>query len=440
MILAPYGKQYLPYQLDGIRFAASRPSALIADEMGLGKTIQAIGVINTDPQIESVLVVCPASLVPNWHIELDRWLVSPCVDVTVVSYGTLRKALGKHYDVAILDEAHYIKERNADRSKAARCIHAKRKIALTGTPLLNRPKELWHLLHWLDSDRFPWSSYHSFGVRYCAAFQQPIYRKSPFGPAVITKKVWNYDGASNLEELAEVLRPLQIRRLKAEVLPDLPVKRRQILELPEDGIDVFLRRRARKAAEDILALQDTYADDAAALESHLRVAFQDLAGLRQELGLAKVPMAAELIADAAEVGKVVVFAHHRKVIADLAAALADHNPVVVTGDTPPAERQAAVEAFQDKKDVRVFVGQIQAAGVGLTLTAAHHVIFAEVAWSAGVMRQAEDRCHRIGQHQPVFIQHLVLQHSLDAQIVKALVRKQEITETVLDSTPTEKEN
>ena len=116
----------------------------------------------------------------------------------------------------------------------------------------------------------------------------------------------------------------------------------------------------------------------------------------------------------------------------LREALVDYNPSVIHGGTPQAARQVEVDRFQNDKSVKVFIGQIQAAGVGITLTAASHVIFVELDWVPGTVSQAEDRCHRIGQNNYVLVQHLVLENSLDAVMAKTLIRKQSIVEKTLN--------
>lgn len=422
MIPVPYGLAYLPYQLDGIEFARERGSVLFGDEPGLGKTIQAIGWLNCHAgQIDSLLVVCPASLKINWARELQKWMIDPCVEITIINYDRLHKLdLSKTYDVCILDEAQYIKSKGAQRTRYCKLIKTKNKLALTGTPILNKPIELWSILNWLVPEIWPASSYMRYALRYCGAY------KGKWG--------WVMDGATHLDELKTHLSYLMIRRLKEDVLKDLPPKRRQIIELPKDGIGADLRAKLVEASTRLNLIEETYRHDVRMLDSNLTVAFQEMAQLRHEVGLAKVDTALGLIHDAIEAsGKVVIFAHHRDVIECLKESLADYLPAVIHGGTPQAERQDAVDRFQTNPKVRVFIGQIQAAGVGLTLTAASHVIFVELDWTPGVMTQAEDRCHRIGQRDAVLVQHLVLADSLDARMAKALVRKQEIIEKALDA-------
>jgi ribosomal protein S14 len=170
----------------------------------------------------------------------------------------------------------------------------------------------------------------------------------------------------------------------------------------------------------------------AALKVGASEAFNAIAKLRHDTALAKVPAVIETLKDAVEQGKVVCFAHHRDVVAAIAEAF---GPVAVTltGDTSMAARQAAVDRFQNDPTCLLFVGNIRAAGVGLTLTASSHVVFAELDWTPANVTQAEDRCHRIGQHDSVLVQHLVLEGSLDATMARMLVSKQIVLDAALDN-------
>lgn len=428
MIPCPINETYLPYQVEGIEFGRKRNSVLFGDEMGLGKTVEAIGWLNCHPEIETLLVVCPATLKVNWARELNKWLISPCVEITIINYDMLHTLdTDKVYDVAILDEAHYIKNPKALRSRYSRAIQAKNKLCLTGTPLLSRPIELWHLLHFLAPELWPMNSYMNFARRYCGAYQKRVPTKGGW------RWVWDVNGATHLDELHTHLSYIMIRRLKSEVMEELPPKRRQIIEIPPTGLNATLREELKAAAKYVAEIIQDYSADVESLDAALTVAWNQMAELRHRAGLAKLPMAIELIHDAVEAsGKVVIFAHHRDVIEGLRDALVDYHPSVIHGGTPQAARQAEVDRFQNDKSVKVFIGQIQAAGVGITLTAASHVIFVELDWVPGTVSQAEDRCHRIGQKNSVLVQHLVLENSLDAVMAKTLIRKQSIVEKTLN--------
>jgi superfamily II DNA or RNA helicase len=453
-IPAPEGLSYLPYQRAGIAYAASRRGVLIADEMGLGKTIQAIGLANTDASLQSILIICPASLRLNWLREWCKWDVHgrqagiangkvPQTNVVIVNYDILKKHIlelrARPWDLLIIDEAHYLKNHKAQRtqlvlgkkdrdaSKAIPALTARRRVLLTGTPILNKPIEAWSLVSSFSPEEFP--SWAQYAKRYCDGHQ--------------TQYGWDVMGASNLEELQDRLRSsIMVRRLKKEVLTELPPKRRQVLEISGEIASVEREQMAYACTQERLealraAVQlakaesdEDYEKAVQALREGASAAFTEMAKLRHATALAKVPYVIEHLTDALEGGKVIAFAHHRDVIQQIVEAFP--GCVSITGDTPMAARQAAVDRFQNDPTCNLIVGNLQAMGVGLTLTASAHVIFAELDWVPGVMSQAEDRAHRIGQINSVLIQHLVLEGSLDAVMAKRLVIKQEIIDRALD--------
>lgn len=467
-IPVPAGRAYLPYQLAGIQFACDRPSTLIADEMGLGKTIQAIGVINADPSIKRVLVVCPASLRLNWQREMERWLVECRAigiaqgskwptgepDIVIINYDVLGKHAERLYerewDLLVADEAHYLKNPKTqrttgvlgkwakDEAKRKPAIRARRRLFLAGTPICNRPIELHPLLASINPRE--WGNWRRYAERYCAAYQDQ------WG--------WNVTGSSNLEELQRKLRStVMVRRVKKDVLKELPPKRRQVVELPTNGAgaDVVANEAAAWAAQEASlealiaavelakasAEESVYDEAVQRLREGASHAFTEISRIRHETALAKVPAALEFIADASESGdKLVVFGHHKDVLAEVVEGLRERkvSVVMVTGDTSMTERQAAVDAFQSDADVRVIIGTVGAMGVGLTLTASAHVIFMELDWVPGNITQAEDRCHRIGAevHESILIQHLVFDGSIDARMAHTLVEKQAVIDAALD--------
>lgn len=452
-IPAPEGLEYLPFQRAGVAYGLNRPHTLIADEMGLGKTIQAIGLINVmHPAF--VLVVCPASLKLNWRNECMKWLVHDyTIEIATGSVPVPKNAnliicnydiISKHkeiteklYDILILDECHYLKNPKAQRSRTIyKNIKAGHKIALTGTPIMNRPVEIQPVLSYLGCDFA--KDWFRFVTRYCGAYQ------SRWG--------WVTDGATHLDELQTKLREtVMVRRLKKDVLTELPPKRRQIIAISnENGLQeqiekeqrymtgsdeavAAIKERIKEAKEN--ADEDGYRSAVEALKEAKQAAFAEITKLRHETALLKVPKAVEEIVNTVEaVGQLVVFAHHRDVIQGIVAGLQEANIdcVAVTGETALEDRQRAVEDFQAGK-VNVFVGSIQACGTGITLTAASNEVFVELDWTPSNMNQAEDRCHRIGQHDSVLVQHIVVDGSIDARLAKTLVQKQAIIDQALDN-------
>ena len=454
----PQGLALLPYQKAGVAYAMQREGTLIADEMGLGKTVQAIATANIS-NAQKILVICPASLLSNWRNEIKRWQTND-LPTYIVRAGTSLPPIAKgwviinydivsrypvlktgEWDLLIIDETHYLKNSKAKRTKwilgggkgedKVEPILAKKKLLLTGTPITNRPSEIFTLLKYLDPKR--WTSFGTFAKRYCGGFFDGYGMQA--------------NGASNLDELQARLREtVMVRRLKADVLTELPAKRRQIIvvDCDDDTRAVVDRENSvhEKCEESIASAvyavqkaeasgsEEEYKNAVAALNKVKGVAFTEMARVRHETAQAKLPAVIEHLDNTD--GKVVVFAHHRDIVADLVKALSDRGVVSITGDTPNERRQEIVERFQTDSSVRFFVGNIQAAGVGITLTASSHVVFAELDWVPASLSQAEDRCHRIGQRGSVLVQHLVIDGSLDAKMAKTIVEKQDVISQALD--------
>lgn len=477
---SPPGLTYLPYQRAGIEFMLQRRNTWLADQMGLGKTIQAIGLMNADESIQKVLIVCPASLKLNWQREIEKWRTRPLsvsilsdgkksnknANILIVNYDILDKWFEdiqyECFDLLILDESHYIKSsaqntiplKPEEKKPGSRALYryeykvkrvqavfdvaplCKRMVFLTGTPITNRPKEAWTSIQLLCPDEFP-KSFFSFAKRYCAG--------SNDGHGFCS------DGGSNLEELQERLRSsCMIRRLKEDVLTELPPKRRQIMELPAPGLTKHIQAENNafwefESRKDALKLEmelakvdgdeEKYTRKVLEMKEYSRAGFEQISKLRRETAMAKLPLAKDTINDFISSGeKIVVFAHHHDVIDELLRMLNEKNEIAVAldGRMSQENRQRSVDLFQNNSSVKIFIGSIAAAGVGITLTAASTVIFAELDWTPGNMSQAEDRLHRIGQVYPVNVIHLVLEGSLDCRMAKILVSKQEVIDRALD--------
>lgn len=463
IVPAPQGLAYLPYQLAGVAYAQTRQDALIADEMGLGKTIQALGLINIDKTIANVLVICPASLKLNWSREAKKWLTRPLKvsiangafapgGLVIINYEQVKKFRAQidavQWDLLVVDEAHYLKNGKADRtaavlgrwnqepSKVIRPIQAKRKLFLTGTPILNRPCELWTLLQAIDK-RGLGANWRQFHTRYCAAYQG--------------RHGWVIDGASHLDELQAKLRSsVMIRRMKADVLTELPAKRRSVIAFTPESVEAkaIVAREAElvRGTEEKLATLRAKVEqlrewhDPAAYKKAVQelrdesfAAFAETSAIRHEVALAKVPQVIDHVRDLLETeAKIVIMAHHHDVIDWIRDQLTEFGSVQFDGRMSLKDRDAAVTRFQTDKTCRVFVGGIQAAGVGITLTAAALVVFAELDWVPGNLAQAEDRCHRIGQIDSVLVQHLVLDGSLDARMAQIIVDKMDVIAAAVD--------
>ena len=432
LILGPFpGQNYLPYQQAGIEFMVERPNVLLADPPGLGKTIEIAGTLN---QLRSprVLIVCPASLRLNWIQELQKWLSYVPESLEVISVdsvwrkGVFSRLVATSFDFMAVDEAQYIKEMDSKRSMACAALAAKAKrvVLMTGTPGKNRPRDAFHLLHILAPDIFP--DYRQFALRYCAAFQQTIYVKGGK-----KRTIWNDNGSSNLEELNDILRStIMLRRSKEDALPQLPRKRRQLIEVEGAAKEV----KAEKTAWEEVCASIGYEEALRQMESGAGIAFTEMASKRKTVALSKIPFVVEHVSNLLDSGeKVILFAHHRDVISGLADGLKDYSPVTYVGGMNEKQKDEAKRRFMEDDACRVFIGNIQAAGTGLTLTVSSTVVFAEMSYCPSDMEQCEDRACRIGQTAAsVLVQHIVLAGSLDVTMGKKLLEKQKIADIILD--------
>jgi len=339
-------------------------------------------------------------------------------------------------DGVLVSNCQYLKNSKAARTKSVYGdggkggIKAARTIALSGTPLVNRPIELWTLVEHLDPDGLG-KNFFGFAKKYCDA------HNNGYG--------WDFSGASNLDMLQRLLRErIMVRREKSQVLTELPAKRRQVIVLPANGAASKVKAEQKAvnsqreamigavAAVELAKAESQAAYDAAVEELQVlsRADFSEISKMRHDVALAKVPYVVKHVEDMLDSGPVVLFGHHRDVISELADHFGDRC-VTLTGETSMENRQRAVDRFQ-AGEVDVFIGNIQAAGVGITLVRASQVVFAELDWVPGNLSQAEDRCHRIGQSASVNVHHLVLDGSIDAQMAHTIIAKQQVIDAALD--------
>jgi SWI/SNF-related matrix-associated actin-dependent regulator 1 of chromatin subfamily A len=433
-IPVPSGLKYFGYQKAGIEFLVRTPAALLADEPGTGKTIQTIGALNRCPDIRNILIICPASVKFVWARELAKWSLhfrevsiagtrgfALSSEIVLINYDLLRKYLiplkERVWDLVVLDEAQMIKTPTAQRSKAARAIAAcaKRKILLTGTPIMNRPAELWSLLQLIDAKT--WGPFFPFARRYCNAHH------AAFG--------WDFSGASHLDELSVRLRSsgYYLRRTKANVLPQLPQVIRQVVPLDVD-ISPLLEELTEALAEK---MHFDPADPPFDVDP-TAIPFELVSAIRHETGVLKVGAAVQFIREQMDGSKekAVVFAHHKDVLIALSAGLP--GSVKVTGESSMKNRQRAVDEFQNDPTIQYFIASTTAMGLGITLTAASRVFFAEADWTPSVMEQAEGRAHRLGQESSVLVQYLVVHDTIDERIMNMLVAKMAVIDAVLEGT------
>ena len=419
----------LPYQVEGAVWLAAQRGGLLADEMGLGKSAQAIVACDAI-NAERILVVCPASARINWEREFKRFSTqqrtttvlstggkTPLGALTICSYelatrkGTNTLLRAVNWDVLILDEAHYLKTPDAQRThavygKKGLVRSAKRTYALTGTPAPNNASELWTLLYTFGATQL---GYLNFIDRYC-----------------ITDQMGRVQGNNlfTIHELKQKMNKVMMRRMKTEVLKDLPPITFGDVTVEASPVNVarwFPNQpdlKAELAHQEAMVRAVLDQDEEALGDTHVTT-------LRRYTGLAKVPAAIEMLKTEFEGGldKIVVFAVHRDVVTLLKEGLSIFNPVVVFGGTSMADRQAAVDRFQKDPACRVFIGNVTSAGTAITLTAASNVLFVEASWTPADNAQAAMRVHRIGQSRPCLVRYVTLQGSIDEAVTAVLRRK-----------------
>lgn len=446
---APAGLTARDYQLAGAHHLVRNRACLLADEPGAGKTIQVALALNAAAPGIPIFIGCPETLMINWMRELSKWLVTPRTvglasakhipntEIVIANYDIFPRLTDffrrQPFAVAVLDEGHRIKTPSSQRTQAACLIHAGHRWILSGTPILNRPIEAWALLWWLMRERV--MDYGIYAKHFCNAHLREIWVKRKDRQGVLEakkKKVWSLDGAAHLDELHNYLvqEAHMLRRRKVDVLAELPDKTHQVIELNAERVRKLLKNEARLADR----LGGYEAAIAALQDSEKAVGFTEFTDVRHELGLAKMDQAVEFIEDALqEEPKVVVFCHHRDVLAGLREQLKAYKPVCIWGGLSAGDKDNAVQQFQNNPDVRVFIGN-DAACEGLTLTAASRCIFVELDPVPGRMEQFEDRLHRIGQKDAVLVQALVFAQSLDVRLIKLLWSKSKAIDQAVNGT------
>lgn len=471
------GWNYLPYQKAGIAYALQRRDTLIGDDMGLGKTIQALGFVNV-VKPKNVLVVCPKSLVFNWRDEALLWLVGDYEIWTAMDrdeelpdrdglfvitnyekiYGgkKLDESLAREWGTLITDECHKIKNPDTQVSQAVlgpeglmRRSH--RTLFLTGTPIENYPKEIWPIAASVCPAKF--GDWMEFAKRYLGLhkeeYRKKIVDKETGLERTVVRSRMVDTGATRLGELQQRLRAtFMVRRLKSQVLKEVPPKRRQLITLEDSAVDWASHPQFRRwkeiydqkydaimAAMESAQTEEEYRAAALALEKFTGVAFEEMSEFRHQTALAKLPLCLKYVDElrASGLDRVVIFAHHEDVLKAVKEHLGD-DAVLLYGKTSDKAREAAVKRFTSGQ-CWAFVAQMRVGGAGLNLTNCSTGVFFEIDWNPGVLSQCEDRMCRIGQKKMVHVIHLILGGTLDANMVRKTVEKQTVIERALDKIP-----
>jgi SWI/SNF-related matrix-associated actin-dependent regulator of chromatin subfamily A-like protein 1 len=447
-------KELFPFQKDGVAFIEKKNGrALIGDEMGLGKTIQALAWLHLHPEKKPVVIVCPAHLKLNWAKEIAATLPGKknvqvlygdtpskiTGDILIINYDILPNNYEKYKDsagkkryrelkrtgwvdflidikpeVLIIDEAHYCKSTSAFRTKGTRKLAKKCKhvIALTGTPIINRPIEGFYIVQLIDKTLFP--NFWTYVTTYCDA------KHNGFG--------WDFSGASNQEKLYKTLQNVMIRRKKKEVLKELPDKIYSYVPM-----EITNAKEYKAAEADFISYLRREKGEEAAKKAKAAEHLVRIEALKQLAVKGIMSQVLQWIQEFIDGGneKLVIFAVHKTVIEEIMNKF-KKCAVKIDGSISAIDRDNAVEAFQNNEKIRLLIGNIQAAGTGLTLTAASSEAFIELPWSPGDLVQAEDRCHRIGQKNTVNIYYLLASNTIEMMIVELLDSKRKTITAVLD--------
>jgi SWI/SNF-related matrix-associated actin-dependent regulator of chromatin subfamily A-like protein 1 len=462
-IPCPSGRAPRPFQRASIAYGADRKNVLFGDAPGLGKTVQAILLANLKGYTR-VLVVCPATVRLHWQKFVREWSTIPKVlaypvlkssdgihpkaHYVITSYEVARDGLwpvimGYEWDLLIIDEGHYLKTPDSLRTRAlfgggvkqfanggiaSRCGQI---AILTGTPLPNRPREAFTITKALDWSTIDWQSYASFKSRYNPGGTQVTVSPST---GKVSRFVW--EGVGRLPELNARLRAhFMVRRLKEEVLKDLPPKEYELTYVETTGAILRALRAERLLDID----RDELANNSFSFDGG------QVATVRRMMGEAMTPGAIEhcrMVLDGMD-DKLVIFAYHQSVIDVLMDGLKHYGVVKIDGRTPHTKRiggqHSAVETFKHNPDVRVIIIQIiTAPGIDGLQDVANQCVFAEPDWVPGNNEQCIDRLHRMGQEGSVLAQFLVAKDSLAEYILSKAIDKAHITHQVLDATPIQK--
>ena len=404
---------------------------ILADDMGLGKTSAAI-VASIEAKPNKTLVICPASLKQNWKREIENYTDKPIyicegkkyedsANYVIINYDIMKNFHSlkskeetiiqkSKFDLVIIDESHYIKSPQASRTKLINdiCKDINKIWLLTGTPLTSRPIDYFNLLSLVDS---PVSkNWMAYVKRYCAGYQF----------TVGMNKVWNVNGASNLDELRERTSPLLLRRLKENVL-----------DLPEKIITPVYLTLKSKEYENVMGEYFDWVKNNPKESKSLSVQFTKLMKVRQIIADEKVKNTIELIQNTLEQErKVIVFSNFTGSLNKIYEHF-KKNAVKLDGSSTTKQRQDSVDKFQNEDKIKVFVGNIKAAGVGITLTSGDVVIFNDLSFVPADHSQAEDRAYRIGQKNSVSVLYPIFENTIEGIIYDMLDRKKKIISTVL---------
>ncbi|RMW38478.1 MAG: DEAD/DEAH box helicase [Nitrosopumilus sp.] len=434
----------LNFQKEGLDFLIkSSGNALLADEMGLGKTVQTLSYVATEKQTFPVLVVAPLVTLNNWEREIGKFLKKksrngrliesespsitlirtgkkkelPKTDIYVINY----ELLFKRYDdlakvgikTVVCDEVHNLRSKTTQKYKSIKKLAALQsvsyRIGLSGTPIYNRGSEIWPIIDILKPGLL--GSFKEFCEYFCYVNEK--------GKAIVLEN----KRASLRNELQK---HVMLRRKKSDVLKELKdkVRYKEVIAADTDYYVEELDKIWKRLEEEQKAADSEFSKSA----SYHRAIQSE----RQIAGLAKLPHVINFVKNIMEIEEsVVVFCHHKVIHKLLNESLQEFSPVSIIGGQSDTIRQDQIDKFQ-KGESKLMIAGIRAGNVGINLTKAKYVIFAELDWSPAIHRQAEDRLHRIGQKNTVFAYYLIGNGTLDDHVANVLVDKSYEIDEIMD--------
>ena len=421
----------LNHQKEAIEKLVGCKRFILADDMGLGKTTSTI-IAALETGAKKILIISPASLKINWMREIQNYTdrsVYICEgknfstehDFVIINYDIVKNFYDikdkenspiyqTNFDLIIIDEAHYLQNAQAQRTKLVN--HFAKRVdrlwLLTGTPLTSRPINYYNLLNLIESPVA--QNWMAYAIRYCEGYQ---FKAGP-------RKVWNVKGASNLEELRDRTSRQVLRRLKEDVL-----------DLPDKIITPVYLRLKSKLYEGLMGEYFDWYRTKTEESSSLTLQFSKLTKVRQIIAEEKISSTIELCENIIEQGKkVIIFTNFTNSLQKIVEHFGKQC-VFLDGSCSQPQRQYAVDQFQNNDKINVFVGNIKAAGVGITLTAAEAVIMNDLSFLPSDHSQAEDRAYRYGQKSNVSVYYPIFENTIEGVIYDILSKKKSIIETVM---------
>ena len=421
----------LNHQKEAIEKLVGSRRFILADDMGLGKTTATI-IAALETGVKKILIICPASLKINWQREIENYTdrsVFICEgkkfptdqEFVIINYDILKnfydpkvkeKSLIENYgfDLVIMDEAHMVSNPQAQRTKIINSFvkQIKRVWLLTGTPMTNRPMNYYNLLNIIESPVA--QNWMAYAIRYCQGYQFMAGKR----------KIWNVQGASNLEELRDRTSKQMLRRLKDDVL-----------DLPEKIISPIYLNLRSKDYEEMMGEYYDWFEKKSEESTSLTIQFSKLMKVRKIIANEKVKHTIEIVENIIEQGKkVIIFTNFTETL-QLIHNHFGKQSVYLDGSCSKPKRQHAIDEFQDNDKIKVFVGNLKASGVGITLTAAEVVIMNDLSFVPAEHAQAEDRAYRYGQKNNVLVYYPLFENTIEGAIYNILNHKKKIINTVM---------